>query len=658
MNFRTYFLLLGAVAYVRGETPAPSHASPGDPVVLENLLVTAAPFERAQTNVTSSTTVLAGQTLRLRQQATLGETLAGEPGIASTYFGPGASRPVIRGLGQDRVRVLSNGLGTFDASITSPDHAVALEPLLAERIEVVRGPAALLYGSNAVGGVVNVIDDRIPTQLPEAALTGRVGLRAASAAEEQSGAAEFAGRADHVAWHIEGMQRKSDDVRIKGFADPANPENGGRLTNSAVETRSYGAGLSLIREHTSFGVAANRYKTEYGVVAEPDVRIELEQDRFELHGHTQNAFGFFSGARVRAATSDYRHIEWEGTEAGTEFENEGAEARVELLHADLLRLAGAWGLQAARNDLSVIGDEAFLPPSTTKNLGLFAYEELVAGSLTWQGGARVDQQKIATAAENVREDTASGSLGALWQFSTGYGLSASLAYTERAPNAQELFSYGPHVGTNAFEVGNPSLEIERSTGLDVSVRKTTGRLTGVLTVFANRFDRFIFEERIGEQDEDSDLEIYEYVQRDAEFVGAEAEILVHLHESKAHTLDVRVTADTVRAKERATGDYLPRIPTQRTGAALIYRSRAITAQLGFQNVGRARHLAPGETATASYTLVDASAAYTLEFAATSWELFVRGANLTDRAARNHVSFLKDIAPLPGRDVAIGLRASF
>jgi iron complex outermembrane recepter protein len=687
----TPFIFLAAAALAHGQITPPAHIhSAADEIIpLENFVVTATPFSRAQTEVASPTTVLAGTALTRALQPTLGESLSGQPGITSTYFGPGASRPVIRGLGGDRIRILENSTGSIDASTTSPDHAVALDPLLIERIEIVRGPAALLYGGNAVGGVVNVIDHRIHSTLPERALQGRATFRLSSVDEGESGAVLVEGAAGKLAWHVDAYRRTSDDIRIPGYAESAAlraeeiehaAEEGeappeftqDHLPNSSQKADGGAAGFSWIGQRGYLGFAVSGHNTVYGVPPgahahetgapveeEPPVRIDLRQRRIDVQGALTQPFGIFRSANFKLGAADYQHEELEGTEIGTVFKNQGYDSRIELLHEPIGRVTGALGVQASRNTLEAIGAEAFLPPSRTTNYALFAFEEVDFAPVTWQLGARLDSQDITVRDGTGRSrDGLSTSLssGLVWKLSDSWSLGSTLARTERQPNAQELYSDGPHIGTQAFEIGDENLGKEKSLALDVSLRRRTGFVTGELTVFANRFDGYIFEQPTG--DVQDGLAVYRFTQRNAEFYGAEVETIFHLHESTAHTLDLRLAADTVSAELRDSGESLPRITPRRLMLGVDYRGGAFSAGIDAQLVDRARQLAPEETATDSYTLLGASLGYHFDVGRFACDVFVRGNNLTDEEARNHVSFLKDVAPLPGRNATLGLRVSF
>jgi iron complex outermembrane receptor protein len=667
-----------------GAVLAPAQTPP--PVHLEEFVVTGSPLRRAQDEVAQPSSVLAGERLLLLRQPSLGETLAHEPGISSTYFGPGASRPVIRGLGGDRIRVLQGGIGTLDASVVSPDHAVSLDPLLIDRIEIVRGPATLLYGGSAIGGVVNVIDSRIPEALPARPLSGRFETRLGSAAEERAAAGLLTGKAGPLAWRIDGFRRETADLRIPDTAETAalladhdedeeDPAARGLLPNSATETSGAGAGVSYIGARGHFGLSYTGFDSLYGVPAhahgeeedETDeehaahaVRIDLRQRRWDAHGEWIDPLNWLRVARVQFGVADYEHAELEGAEIGTRFTNRAHEGRIELLHHEAAGFEGALGVQLARSDFRAAGDEAFLPPSVTTNRAVFLYEELERGDVIWQLGARAERQKITPAAASgfaARSHTAAAfSGGAVWKVSADYSLALSLTRSDRAPNAQELFADGPHAGTGSYERGDESLGIERATGVDVSLRKRTGFLTGAVTVFATDFDDYLFEEPTGaEQD---GLPVYQFVQRDARFRGAELEVIAHLHESAGQQFDVRLTADTVRATNRTDDQPLPRLTPNRVALAVDYRRERFSLSAEVRHAARARRLAPNETATDGSTVLNLSGSWRFRLGGADGELFARASNLTDETVRLHTSFLKDVAPLPGRDVTAGVRFTF
>lgn len=671
MHFRSSFLLLALAALARAQTnPSVAPVAGDDHLHLEKLVVTASPLDRSPDEISAPTSVLAAAALDRRRQATLGETLAGLPGVDSTYFGPGASRPVIRGLGGDRVRMLTGGVGTLDASVVSPDHAVSLEPLLIERVEVVRGPATLLYGGGAIGGVVNVVDGRIPEELPAGPVTGRGELRGGSAADERAAAGVLTGAAGQWAWRLDGFRRTTGDVRIPGLAPtPAKAAemmaagetpSVGTLENSATSTGGGSVGLSYIGQAGHVGVAYSGFDSLYGTVAEPDVRIDLKQRRVDVHGEWLEPAGWVRAVKFAAGVGDYRHDELEGAALGTRFTNRGYEGRLEFLHEQAGPFAGALGLQAQRSDFAAVGEEAFLPRTVTNDRAVFLYEEMVRGPVTWQFGARAGRQTITPEAGSglarSRHAPTAFTGGAVWKLDDDYALAVSWSANERAPNAQELYANGPHVGTDAYEVGDAGLGVEQSTGWDVSLRKRRGFVTGELSLFLNRFNGYIYEQATGA--EEDGLPVLAFVQRDAELYGGEAEVTFHLRDTKETLTDLRLTADTVRATNTTDGTSLPRTTPVRFGAGLDWRRGPWAVTADWRHVQRQGRVAANETATAGYDLVGLSAAWSFAAGRAKGELFLRGSNLLDETARVHASFLKDIAPLPGRDLTAGIRLRF
>ncbi len=650
-----------------------------DVEMLHDEIVVSAGGPRLQLEVAQPTTVLSDEELDQRRDLTLGETLAHQPGVSSTFFGPGASRPVIRGLGGDRVRMLSDGIGSSDASNLSPDHAVSLDPLSADRIEVLRGPSTLLYGSTAIGGVVNVLDERIPSFPATAAVAGSVEASAGSAADERTGGVKLGGGGGSFAWHLDYSQRETDDYEIPGFAevDPDEGEEAGRVENSAVEAESGSLGLSWIGDAALVGLSVSGFDTLYGVPGhahegedaeeppeeeeEAAVRIDLEQRRVDLKAEVQRPFGPFRGAKLRLGRTDYEHRELEGEEIGTLFTNEGWEGRFELIQEQRGPWSGSVGVQLATSDFAAIGEEAFVPPSQTDSLAVFAFEEvaLPGDRARLQLGGRYERQELAPEGEGVPDrsfDGFSGSLGLVWEPNADWSASLSLARSERLPTATELYADGPHVATRAFEIGDPDLDSEVSLGLDASVSKRTGWLTTTLSVFANRFDGYVFERPTGE--EEDGLAVFELSQEGAEFYGAELEGLLHLYEGTDSHLHLQVGADFVRAELRDSGDPLPRIPPRRFTLGVNYHWHRFRTWAEAVRAEEQDRVAANEAPTDGYTLVNAGVSYRFFVAGRVLDLMLRGRNLTDEEARNHVSFLKDLVPLPGRDVNLGLRFTF
>lgn len=666
----------------------------------EEIVVTASADPRSQLELAQPTSVVTGEELAFRLRPTLGETLATEPGVASTSFGAGASRPVIRGLGGDRVRMLEGGLGAGDVSSTSPDHAVAIDVAAAERVEVLRGPSTLLYGSSAIGGVVNVIDRRIP-EAPVGDTTGSLSLRGGTVDDSYGVSLDLAGGDERWAWHLDGQHRDTGDYEIPGFAESAalreseeheeheaEEEIRDVLPNSDVAVGSLTAGLSRFFGDFWVGMSVSGMGSEYGVPAgghghghdegegdeheddehehddeaegEDAVRIDLGQLRFDLRSELDRAFGPFRGARLRLGVVDYEHDELEGAaeEVATRFRSDSWEGRGELIQERRGRLTGSIGLQASGKELEVTGEEAYLPPTESRALAVFTFQELDLDRFALQLGGRFESSRVEAERSGVDSRTFDGlsaSVGLVWRPDEVHSVGLSLARSTKAPNAEELFSAGPHFATRAFEVGDAELGEETSLGIDLALRRRAGPIRGELSLFYNRFDDFIYQQLTGEMLED--LPVLRYVQDDAEFLGAELAARSTIWESGSRHLDTELTADWVRA-ELANGEPLPRIPPLRFALGLHYHTADWHLFVEARRVEEQDRVAAEELPTPGYTMLGAGASYRMFLGDRFLDVVLRLANLTDEEARNHVSFLKDEVPLPGRDVSLAVKLSF
>jgi iron complex outermembrane receptor protein len=587
---------------------------------------------------------------------------------------------VVRGIGGDRVRILEAGIGTGDASSTSPDHAVAVEARNASRIEVIRGPATLLYGSSAVGGVVNVLDERIAREPPTQPFSGYVEGLGGSVAKERTGSAAVNARFGSFVVSGSGLWRETDDYSIPGFAE-ANPEPGeeleeGVLENSAVSNQRGSGGLTYVSERGYLGLAFTGQRSEYGVpghahheeeepgAEEEDevVSIDMEQNRFDLEGALRFGGRAFRNVKARLGYTDYQHAELEGAEVGTEFFNDYFEGRVESEHSFGQRTQGAFGAQLSSRDFEAIGEEAFVPPSTTDAIAAFAYEEFNATeALSVQGGVRFERQRAA--APDVAERTQhafSASLGANWDATELLSLSLSASRSTKLPNAEELFSDGPHAATRAFEIGDPTLKEEIALGFDLTAHLHAERFRGSASFFTTGFADYIYEAATG-NDRDG-LTEFQYTQADARFSGAELEAEFDIVENdpsaRSPHVSLDVLADFVVAKLTDTDEHLPRIPPLRIGGGVNYRQGGFVVRAGARYSAEQDDLGPFETATPSYTMVDVSVSYRLFTGGLFHDISLVGSNLTDTEARMHTSFLKDLAPLPGREIRLIYRMNF
>lgn len=662
----------------------PDSSAPTDEVTLAELHIVSSPFAESAGEYSQSVTVLAGEALHRREGPALGDMLDGLPGVSSTAFGPGASRPIIRGLGGERIRVLTDGLGTIDVSGASPDHAVSLEPALGERIEVLRGPSTLLYGSSAVGGVVNIVSDRVPSERAIAPLSGSLEGRHDSVSDGRTMLASLHGGAGSFAWNAAGLWRDADDVDIPGFAEHRHGEDAGdpdhedgergTLADSAIRTHSLSLGSTWFLDTASAGLAYSRFDTRYGVpghehhaedggTAQPGghdgVSIDLVQDRWDLRVQRDEPFGIFRRAKFSAGFADYTHRELEGEQVGTRFDTRGAEARLELLHQPIGPLQGVLGIQYSDVRLDAAGEEAFMPPTRTRNGALFLLEEIPTDSVRWQFGARVEAQDIAVreGAGVSRDDIAvSLSAGGVWSLSEAWAVAFSLTRNERLPTAQERFADGPHAATASYGIGDPDLGNERSTGIDLELRRRLGIFTGSVSAFVNDFGAFIFEDRTGEVIDG--LPVYRHVSHRARLHGAEAQVTWHAHDQGGRGLDIYMLTDVVRGSNESSDTALPRLPPWRIGFGFASVLGRWILGAEARHVFEQTHVAPYEETSDDYTLLSAHVSVAVPVDGGSFTIFLRGSNLTDAEARPHTSFLKEVAPLPGRNITLGARWAF
>ena len=656
----------------------PSKKNPQATTLLDEVVVTANRFDQTLFQQVQPATVLKGRDLQLKIQPTLGETLNNQPGVSSTSFGPGASRPVVRGLGDDRVRVLQNGTSVLDVSNVSPDHAVAVDPLTVRSVEIVRGPATLLYGPNTIGGVVNVIDDRIPQERFTGTYpTGKIETSAGSADDlfSQSGAVTWG--AGPLVFHLDAFDRSTNDISIPGFtrsdalrkADPlpaGTSEPRGTLPNSATKSRGAGLGASYVWEKGYLGFSYSGVDSTYGTVAEPDVTIGMHQRRWDMHGAVYSPTPWIKEINYKLGYSDYDHTEFEGSKAGTEFLIKGYDGRVELLHEKIGLLEGAVGFESQQSQFSALGSEAFLPPVETNVNSMFFFEEIPVDSFRFQFGARYDHQTNETETNAAfgpgvdREFNAfSTSTGIVYTPVEDYAIALAVAYTQRPPTYVELFADGPHVATGTFEVGDRDLGTEDSISLDLSLRKRSGRVTGSASAFYYRFNDFISVQPTGGKDPVDALPIYAYRPIGANFYGGEIETTFHLLEPVSDSqLDLTFRADYVHAEDRRTGEPIPRIPPFRMGAVLDYSKGPFDARLEGQYASSQHRHADDELPTDGYFLVNASVSYDLKLGDVATTVYLKGTNLTNEEARQSTSFLKDISPMAGRGVVAGIRTEF
>lgn len=713
-------LVASATAHAQ-EAPRQHDARHDEVKDLSAIVVRATPLPQTAEDLTRPVEVLAGERLDEAKASSLGETVNRLPGVQSSYFGPGVGRPIIRGLDGARVQVLSDGLASGDVSTVSVDHAVSIEPFLADQIEVLKGPATLLYGSGAIGGAVNVVDGRIPEQATDQPFTGRAELRAGSVNDARTGMARFDGTSasGHLVFHADMLHRETGDYDIPGFAESAalraseeaeedgeaHEEITGTLPNSFVRTDSGALGMSYVGERGFLGVGASLFNTRYGVPGhahgedhdhgdgdaeegheeEGPVSIHMDQRRYELRGGLDD-LGAFDTLRVKVARTEYTHTEFEGQETGTVFDNTSTEARAELAFRGWSGWDGAFGLQASNRDFIAIGDEAFVPASESRDVGAFALGRRTFGPVDVEIGARHDRNRIdvdATQATGPSRDFGATSLSAAarWHIGDDLHLSFGLDRAQRSPTAEELYSYGLHVATQSFEFGNPDLDVETANRAEVGAHWHHGAFKLGASLYVLDFDDFVYLADTGVEDGGTPARVW--TQGDARFTGGEVDLQWTFLDNASGAWTVRTFADAVRGRLTGSGtrdvefsiphgdhthDYtadialsgnLPRIAPWRAGAELRWEGAQWRGGLGAVRYARQDRVSQFESETPGYTLVNANVAWHLDTpGGNAWEVFVDGTNLLDEEARPHTSFLKDLAPLPGRGVSAGVRMFF
>jgi iron complex outermembrane recepter protein len=639
-------------------------------------VIITAPYSRNQQDILQSTSVVTAEKLARELRPTLGETLARQPGVSSTSFGPGASRPVLRGFQGERIRVLVDGIGSIDVSNTSPDHAVASEPLTATRIEILRGPATLLFGSSAIGGVVNQIDSRIADKPLGAEAKGRFVAGYGTAANDLSVAGTIDAQiSPNLIVHADGSWRDTDDLRIAGFTrsralraatggTTADDEAlKGKLVNSFIRTKTAAAGVTGVSESSAFGGSISLYDSVYGIPDgagdETGIRLDIKQIRADVKGHHDVEAGFLKTVKVRAGYADYRHFELEDTGyVGTRFDNEAWEGRLEFVQQARGGWQGAFGLQAFDRDFAVAGEEAFVAPNKTRQYGLFTLQEFDLGQIKLEGAARYERTRTKTDSLAVKRTFNAISLsgGGQYRFTDETRLGISLSRVERAPSAEELFSNGPHAATRAFEVGNPDFAKEKSWGVDVNFHADYSRGHIMIGAYYSRFDGYIYEQETGNIVDD--LTEFQFLQADARYYGVEAEADLTLYEKDGQRIVADVVADLVRAKNLDTNIALPRIPAARVLLGLEGQTERVDLRGEIELVAKQNRVTTFELPSAGYKVVNLSANIRPFGRERNVSILVQANNLFDVDARRHASFLKDFAPLGGRDIRVSLRLGF
>lgn len=661
--------LAAAVSAHAEEPAADQQANQVDKVV-----ITAAPYAVSLDTVTSSVNIVTRDQLDVAPPAGLGDMLNGQPGLRSTFYGPGASRPVIRGLSGPRVMVLQNGVGQVDASSLSPDHAVASDPGEASRVEVLRGPSTLAYGGSGIGGVVNIIDDRVPSSAPANGFEGRLAGSVSSVDDGKSinGSAKF-GKGPLV-FAIDADHRESSDYDVptapvsarlaKANGLTVDPEK--KVRNADVEVDAYGAGVSYVHDSGFFGVSVKKIDTTYGVPyeqilapidpnAEGPVSIHLQQTRYDVRGEQDVDLRLFDKVRLSVGHAKYEHAEIgvDSGEVGTRFLSNGTEGRVELVQKERDGWQGAVGFQALKRHFEAIGDEAFVPSTDIKEYGLFTLQRLDKGDWGIDAGLRFDSRELKTSFADKTFDNVSGSLGVFYKPAEHQFVALTVSRNGRAPTEAELFADGPHPGTGGYEVGDADLKSEKVVSVEATYRYTGDRLRAEAHLWGAQYNGFIEEARTGAVEDG--LPVFQYSQTDAKFHGAEAEASYVAWRKGERSLKLEGSYDWVRG---STDLGVPaRVPPWAVTGRAIWSTTRLEVQGEVRRVASQNRVAAFELPTDSYTQVNAMVTYK-PIADSGLRVFIDGRNLTNETIREHVSFLKDFAPSPGRSVRAGFAWRF
>jgi iron complex outermembrane recepter protein len=667
------------------------------PQKIEGVVVIGNPLDAR--DVVAPVSTLSGTDLLLKKGSTIGETLNSLPGVSQSWFGPNASRPVIRGLDGDRIRILNNLGSSLDASSLSNDHNPSIDPLVVEKVEVLRGPAALLYGGAAIGGVVNIVDNRIPRNAISG-VSGSVETRFGGAERERgtSAVAEFGGGGFQL--HVDGFTRDTDDYKVPASTG-VGLDTGNRVVNSASAAKGGAVGASYQFDKGYVGAMHSDYRSNYGTVAEPGVQIRMEQKRDSVEANFRDLKGFVTGVFAKFNQADYQHTEFDEGEPQTTFKNKGNDFRLEVKHAKLGPLQGVIGVQAEKFDFSALGAEAFVPSTNTKTEALFAFEEIETGPMKFQFGARIEKNRVRSDGETgsgslantarfgegrTRTFTAgSGSLGVIYKFSPEFALTSNLALTQRAPTFYELYADGPHGATGSYEAGNPSFKKERSMAIDLALQFKSGASSARVGVFAQKFSNYISLRRTG-IDRDSDgngadigvtacadgtsvesncaaktLPEFRYTAVDARFVGFEIEGKQRVIDGP-YTVDIEGKVDYTRAQDESNGEPIPRVAPLRFTGGVIWAMNNWGARVEVQNVAKQNRFSRDDLGgeTAGYTFINAAATYGFKFNQVGGTVFLRGTNLSNKKAFNASSIdtIRGLAPLPGRGVKVGVQVNF
>jgi iron complex outermembrane receptor protein len=668
MNLRKNFLAHAIACAIAGI--AVTAHSQEQTKSLAPVIVTADPFgANENAMILAPAKVLSGNELRNKLGSSLGDTLGNELGVNASGFSTGASRPIIRGLDGPRVKILQNGMSTGDLSAISNDHAVGSGMMSARQIEILRGPAALLYGSGAIGGLVNIVNDRIPTTL-EPHATGESELRYSSV-DHGTGLSFSADRsAGNIGLHVDGNVMNAGDYRIPGSSavdSSATNNDTGKLSFSRNRENNIAVGGSLIQDWGHIGASLSQLGKVYGIHGRDELsKIDLAQTRFDVDTFIKSPFAGFDGLRVKLGQTDYRHTELEnsGTDPHVRFSNKSFESRWELSHLPIAGWRGKFGLQTEHANVQALnldGDDPTVPRTRSQSTAGFIVEERDFGDWRINLGGRLESVSRRPLTDTKRSfNLGSYSAGVLWAFTPGYGVGATASVAQRAPTTEELYSGGAHHPTETYDIGDDNLKKETSKNIDLSLQKTTQALRWKANVFQNKVKNFVYGSLSTAVLGAADGLAFDrtFSQADATLRGVEAELSYNYYDPGWFG---RVFADTSRGTLDNLGN-LPLQPSTRTGLSFGYQDSQWRSSLSVLHASAQNRIASTsiseETTTPAYTRVDASINYVQRYGTTDVTWFLLARNLLNEEIRLSTSLLKDYIPQPGRNLIVGLRTRF
>jgi len=689
MSFPQNILTLSILAVVSVSTFA---AENEQVTTLDTIRIKAHPLEQTSKDFAVADTVVDEK--RLQQGAvTIGEALSSEPGIYSNQFGAGSSRPVIRGQDGPRVKVLQNSSENIDVSTLSPDHAVTVDPALAKQVEVIRGPSTLLFGAGTVGGLVNVTDSKIPTEMPEKGYEGNVGLRYNTGSDEKLATAGVTvGLGDQVALRVEGLKREANDYIAPDYVHEGERER--RVDNTFAKGQTVNVGLSWIYDRGFTGISYSNRQDQYGLPGHsheyeschahlsgrPHLHcgehdhgdgeddhghedhdhehgtgpwIDLKSERYDVRTELNDPFAGFKKLRAQASYTDYKHDEIEEDTIATRFKNKGYDGRLELVHNPIGPWEGVIGTQYGQQKLELTGEEAFLAPNTTKKWSIFGLEHAQFNDVHVELAARAEKQKIDIDDSSKKDFDGSAfsvSGAANWEFAPDYKLSLVASHQERLPLAQELYANGGHFATNTYELGNDRLSKEKSNNVELGFHYDNDKFDYHIHVYHNWFDDYIYAQTL---DRYKDFRLVKYTQDQARFYGAEAEAGYQISDM----YKVGVFGDYVRGK--IDNENAPRVPAGRLGTKLNADfGDGFSGSAEYYHVFEQDKIAAYETDTQSYNMLNLGVAYSGKYSNVGdYRVYLNANNLLDDQVYQHASFLSTI-PQVGRNFTVGVNFNF